>query len=97
LEEYHEVKPELEMGSPDMRVGSDIQVVLGLKKWCGSARRGGAAVRDLRLVMRTAAPDEAAERTQRDREERETACKERENGKKQRQRAEREREWEERE
>ena len=37
--------------------------------------------------MRMAAPNETAKRTQKDQEERETACKERENGKKQRQHA----------
>ena len=46
-------------------------MVLGLKKWCGSARGGGAVVRDSRLAMRMAALDGAAERMQRDREERE--------------------------
>ena len=58
--------------------GSDIQMVLGLKKWCSSARSRGAAVRDSRLAMCIAAPDEAGERTPRDREEKETTCKERE-------------------
>ena len=47
-----------------------------MKKWCGSARGDGAAMRDSRLAMRTTAPDRAAEGKQRDREERE-----RENGK----------------
>ncbi len=42
-----------------------------MKKWCGNARGGGAAVRDSRLAMRTTALDEVVERTQRDQEERE--------------------------
>jgi hypothetical protein len=40
-------------------------VVLGLKKWCDSARGRGVAVRDSRLAMCTAAPD-GAERPGRD-------------------------------
>jgi hypothetical protein len=64
-------------------------VVLGLKKWCGSARGRGAAVRDSRLAMCTAMLDGAAERNKEiGKRERQRAKKE--NEKKQRQRAERE-------
>ena len=74
------MKPELEMGCPNMRVGQCYSDGVRFEKVVRQCKRQRCGCVRLRLAMRTVAPDGASERTQRDREEREreTTCKERE-------------------